>query len=289
MASDILFSQNIRSEYVHIIEHDLDLLETFEFKNLKFFKGISASLWLNERVHYIVQENILSSFNQNIFKTIFTEQQNVDYPNANIIPYSQNSVSHQNESLITSASTDSHNGSVTLMSNLGTTIYLTGKSERQLYTMRISKGFLKKPEEVRIISPRVGIVSLGEGLFDPEIMVNSKGPLDLANSVLRLGTLFHEARHSDGNGQSLGFVHSICPVNHDYEGLPACDENLNGPYTIGSVMISEMTKACEDCSETDKQLLKLIILDNLGRIIKTTHKFEAATNWDPTPEKLDSF
>ena len=70
-------------------------------------------------------------------------------------------------------------------------------------------------------------------------------------------------------------------------GAYACDENLNGPYTVGALMTTEMLKACDDsCSEREKEILKLIALDSAGRVMTTTHKGTKATNWNAAPESL---
>ena len=82
-------------------------------------------------------------------------------------------------------------------------------------------------------------------------------------------------------------MHMTCPKGHDYEGQPACDESLNGPYTVGALMMTEMAKACEEnCSEKDKSTLKMLVLDSANRIMATTHRDEAATDWDATPERV---
>ena len=82
-------------------------------------------------------------------------------------------------------------------------------------------------------------------------------------------------------------MHTNCPAGHDYAGQPACDENLNGPYTVGTLMMAEMSKACEEnCSEKDKETLKLLVLDSASRILTTTHKGEVSKDWDARPESL---
>lgn len=283
IASDITLSKSINKDLRSKIERDLNLIDGFKFKtkaNNQTLKVLeinnldaqTATDWLNQRVNYIVSENALSFFNLLFMKTIFVEKENIDYPNPNAIPYS----------IVLNAQK-----SFTVMSNIGTALYLTGKKQRLIYGMKISRGFLKSSEKVTVTSPRTGIIQIGEGLFAPELTINKNNQDALANSISRLGTFYHEARHSDGNGLSLGFTHAICPKGHDFEGQAACDENLNGPYTVGALMIAEMAKACEEkCPESDKETLKLLVIDSANRIMTTTRKGEISTDWDSSPESL---
>lgn len=294
-SSEILLSKSINSEYAEKIKSDLILLDGFPFKKnassdrvrvmqLNDINSESVSRWLNTRVHSIVQESAQSFFNLYLLQIISLQKNEVEYPNSDIIPFSMTNPLSNNESDQTES--DLSNKELTLMSNLSANIYILGKSKKELYSVKISRGQLKKPYNVKVISPRSGIIQIGDGLFDPEFTVNPENPEAISNSILRLATLFHEARHSDGNGLSLGFTHAFCPPGHDYEGSAACDENLNGPYTIGKLMLTEMSNSCEECSERDKQLFKLIVLDNANRILKTTHTNEVSTDWDETPETL---
>ena len=289
-ASDIMLSKTIKPDLRSKIERDLNLIEAFKFKSdanpetlkvmgLSSLNAQTATEWLNARVNYIISENALSFFNLLIKRVVFVETKNVDFPNSKIIPYSMDKQIVQNGL--------NAEGGFTVMSNIGSALYLAGKQQSQVYGMKVSRGFLHKSEKVAVTSPRAGIIQIGEGLFAQELTVNKENPDALANSIFRLGTFFHEARHSDGNGKSLSFMHTNCPEGHDYAGMPACDENLNGPYTIGTLMMAEMAKACdEDCSEKDKETLKMLVLDSASRIMKMTHKGEKATAWDASPESL---
>jgi hypothetical protein len=292
-ANEIMLSKSIKPTLRHKIERDLRVIENFKFAdkakpatlrtmNLVSLNSTSATDWLNQRVNYIVSENALSAFNLLVNRVLYVERTDVDFPNSDITPYSSEQVAQINEAVA------DNGASFTVMSNIGAALYMGGKTERQVYGMKVSRGFLHKSERVLVTSPRAGIIQIGEGLFSPELTINQQNEEALANSIFRLGTFFHEARHSDGNGKSLSFVHALCPPNHDYEGQPACDENLNGPYTIGALMMTEMAKTCDiNCSEKDKQALAMIILDSANRILKTTHKGEPSTHWDEKPEGLD--
>jgi hypothetical protein len=171
------------------------------------------------------------------------------------------------------------------MSNLGAGLYLMAKQRQILLAMRRSDGKI-----IPVTSPRVGLVQIGEGLFFKKFQVNPEVPGAPANSVSRLSTIFHEARHSDGHGESLSFGHAYCPSGHAYEGYPACDRNLNGPYTIGAQMLKTLTQGCGDCSIKEKTILKAIEADSRSRVLKAYRdskgNLKAATLWSDRPERI---
>ena len=295
-ASDITLSKAIPSGLRSKIEKDLTVIENFKFKadtndlilkvmGLSVLNSQTASDWLNQRVNYIISENALSPLNLFVHRTVYVDRKDVDFPNPQAIPYSTDFTSPVSPLVPTNTLEDTK--SFKVMSNIGAALYMGGKNSKEVFGMKISRGFLRKSELVSVISPRTGIIQIGEGLFAPELTINKDNADALVNSIFRLATFFHEARHSDGNGKSLGFGHSICPKGHNYAGQPACDENLNGPYTVGALMLVEMARSCDNnCSDKEKEILKMLILDDASRIIKTTHKGEVSTNWDATPETL---
>lgn len=176
----------------------------------------------------------------------------------------------------------------TVMSNMGAGLYLMAKENRVLLALKKSEGNL-----LPLVSPREGFIQIGEGLFLPKLRVNEQVQDAPANSVSRLSTLFHEARHSDGHGASLGFMHAICPEGHSYAGHPACDKNLNGPYSVGAQVMKTLTQACGDCSTKEKTILKMIEADSRSRILKTFKdsggRVHQAKNWSDQPERMLSF
>jgi hypothetical protein len=172
-----------------------------------------------------------------------------------------------------------------VMSNMGTAIYMHGKQNAKLLGLQGSDGKI-----MAMRSPRDGLVQIGEGLFHERLRVNPER-VDLpANRLARLSTYFHEARHSDGNGKSLGFAHAMCPVGHAYQGYYACEKNLNGPYTIGAMVLKKLTAACSDCSAKEKTTLQMIQADSLSRVLKTYKNKSGITEnakvWNPAPEKV---
>ena len=288
-ASDIYLSEKIKNSMRDKLLNDMTVLDNLKYKEasprtlevlgISSLNTQSSVKWLNDRVNYVIEENALSLFKLLIKKTIYVEQEGVSFPNGDVLPYSQDP---RNQLL-----TAEEGQGVTVMSNMGAAMYMGGKSNRTLYGMKVSRGLLKKQIKVVIDSPRAGVIQVGEGLFLKQLTVNNEKPESIANSLNRLATFFHEARHSDGNGSSLAFAHSKCPAGHDMAGAYACDENLNGPYTVGALMTTEMLKACDDsCSEREKEILKLIALDSAGRVMTTTHKGTKATNWNAAPESL---
>ena len=163
------------------------------------------------------------------------------------------------------------------MSNLSSALFLTGKESGT------QVAFINIPGIGRVKAPsvRVGITKVGAGLFLPVDRSKQGKNTSYASSLYRLSIMMHEARHSDGNGRSVGFKHAVCPKGHDFEGYTSCDRNLNGPYTLGAVFLKSVLANCESCSEKEKENLRLRALDSLGRVIHTTPYADAIkTNVD---------
>lgn len=293
-ANDIYLSEKIKTPMRSKIQRDLNVLENLKFQDalprtlevmgVSTLNAATASNWLNERVNYVIEEDALTVMKLLFKKTIYVEQKNVTFPNANVTPYS---LDPKNETQDLSAMNSKQDEVLTVMSNLGAALYLGGKSQNTLYGMKVSRGILKSQIKVTVDSPRAGIIQVGEGLFHNQLTINPGNENALANSLNRLATFFHEARHSDGNGASLSYAHSKCPAGHELAGEYACDESLNGPYAVGALMTVEMIRSCEDnCTEREKEILKLIALDSAGRIMFTTKKGTPAVDWDASPESL---
>lgn len=158
----------------------------------------------------------------------------------------------------------------TVMTNIGGALYIGGKSENILIGLQVDN------ETLSVKSPRVGILQVGEGLFYEGFLINKENPASPANSISRLGTLFHEARHSDGNGKSTGFVHTKCPAGHSYEGHFACEVSSNGSYSVGALSERHMTKNCASCSTEEKMVLSAAIADSFDRVFDRTKAAERA-------------
>lgn len=155
-----------------------------------------------------------------------------------------------------------------VMSNLGTALYLIGKMNNFLLGLQ-----MPGLERLPVTSPRVGILQIGESLFEMGRTKNNK--LERDSSLMRVSTLFHEARHSDGNRKSLGFAHAICPPGHDYAGFSACDFSLNGAYSVGYQVGRVAAENCKKCSVAQREALRLDYLDSLSRVLPKQENIEA--------------
>lgn len=160
--------------------------------------------------------------------------------------------------------------------NRGAFLYLSGKKAGMTLQLKLDSFGL-----VEIRSPRTGILSIGEAFIPATI--SEAQLMRTAASVVRLGILFHEARHSDGNGASLGFLHAVCPPGHELAGINACDRNANGPYSVGAAVTRSLLRVCTDCSERDLAQIRLKYLDSLNRVIRGPNG-EMPPRWDAQPE-----
>lgn len=148
-----------------------------------------------------------------------------------------------------------------LMTNFGGPIYVAGKARSIFYSVDI-------PGHGKILvnSPRVGLVRVTEALFQP--LFRDSSQIDSsAHAIFRLHNYFHEARHSDGNGESLTMPHVQCPVGHVYENRYACDAVVNGAYRVGSEVVKSLAEKCTDCTEQEKDLLSIFHVDEVSRIL----------------------
>ncbi len=151
-----------------------------------------------------------------------------------------------------------------VMANIGSLVYLLGKKSDKLYGLYLDRRF------VFIRSTRAGILQVGPGLFSDLFQINKTDPLAPANSVARGGILFHEARHSDGNGEGAGFLHEVCPPGHLFAGNHACELIGNGSYTVGGLAMRHLLKNCTTCTTEEKAILSTQIADAFSRVIRGT-------------------
>lgn len=161
----------------------------------------------------------------------------------------------------------SNSGVKTIMTNIGGALYLMGKVGFEFDNMvtQMLLGLDLDGKEVYATSPRIGILQVGEGLFDEEFRLNPELTAP-SNSISRIATLFHEARHSDGNGRSTSFPHALCPMTHAYAGHYACEDVSNGPYSIGALSTRSLMLNCTDCSMEEKTALAVSTLDSFSRV-----------------------
>lgn len=268
-AAPFQFSAGVSVNQKELLERDFAFLGSIQFEDrpdsrLKQYLNVgnlnsqAVQDWLKIRVHYIVspdsRKRLLTqegqpfvSGNQNAPKVYFPELPSL------VEPY----------------------GGSTIIFNMGANIYEIAKAEHKPLVVEI-EGL----DNILVLSPRVGIVEFGKAFFQP---LDPSWPesriTDRLHTLFRLESLLHEARHSDGNGPSLTFRHQTCPKGHDYEGLPACDAADNGAYGIGAEFLQEVLRVCSDCQESETDLLKILLADDLNRLL---------TRLGPNDEKEDS-
>jgi hypothetical protein len=253
---------DVPKEQYQLLEQDLHALlqeglpaadaEMLRVLRITDASGSSLAAWLGDRIHYLVGEEFQISA-----ETLKILESHYNYPNATLLPVVER------PSQVPGAAGSKMR---TVMLNMTAAFYLAGKTQGSLLGAKIN-GIGVIP----VTSPRVGILKIGEGLFSaPGKYMQSFTPDSLARRNYRLATLFHEARHSDGNGKSMGFLHTICPEGHEFAGYSACDRNLNGPYTVGGLVGRATVESCKDCSPAEKDALKLATLDSFSRVIKNS-------------------
>ena len=102
--------------------------------------------------------------------------------------------------------------------------------------------------KIDIKAPTVGIVVTGHEFFNPDSYLGGENKNDidsLAFSLFRVSTLLHEAAHSRGRDQYLGFAHVKCPSTVEaYAGAVVCDEQRNGGNGIKAAFLEAIINAC---------------------------------------------
>lgn len=254
----LYYSEKVLAEHQQLLNADLvhfrDLVPVDadgELKRILKLDNVSAvdmDQWLSERVHFVVEE----TYNPN--QSLVIERKNAKYPLAAVpvVNLAANEATPQ----------QSPKGRV-VMSNIGAGIYQLAKN-RQLLLSAVIPGV----GSVSVRSPRAGILQIGEGLFQK--LVDSWPQEKIKNemhSIWRVMTLFHEARHSDGNGKSLSFSHVMCPPEHNYFGKYACDSTANGAYRVSSLVIKSLSAACKTCTIQEKGIFGIMTADHLNRIL----------------------
>lgn len=246
----IEFHSSVPQEQVDALKVDLSYLYKNPIKSpvsafaamteLSTTDGANMHNWLLNRVKYIVGETYELSNDNIVVKRFHT------FPNTPLPPAFESMTGTDEVT--------------TVMSNIGAAVYLIGKKEKMLFGLKLDNS------KVYAKSPRTGILQVGRGLFLEKFAIN-KDLLSNANSISRLGTLFHEARHSDGHGAHTGFTHAICPEGHGYAGYAACEKVNNGPYSLGAVTEVHLLQNCGSCSTKDKSILSTRAADSLARVV----------------------
>jgi hypothetical protein len=268
----LVLDKNIPQLFQMLVHKDLAVLQKVKVKathpsTKNVFESdltnVALQKWLYDRSRFILSEQfVITPLSTPIFRNFHS------YMNP-IIP--QFEIGKNDSTPVTVR---------TVMSNIGAKVYYSGKTQKALFQI-IVPGHGAVP----VTTPRVGIFKIGSALFDPLIPnLKSGGLASVANSLARLKTYFHEARHSDGNGSSLVFAHAVCPEGHDYAGYNACDKNLNGPYSVGALFLSATINSCSDCSKAEKEALRVLQADSFSRVIRSFKRERAV----PSSVVIDS-
>ncbi|WP_412471802.1 hypothetical protein [Halobacteriovorax sp. RT-1-4] len=252
----IYFDSTVPANQLHSLKGDLSYLYQLKMDNtdndfssyfeLEEVSGPFLYNWIYNRVKYIVGQDY------NVRGRNYVTKRGHTFP-ATPLPGSS---SFNN--------TDAFGG-VVVMSNIGAGLYLSGKKSKLLKGTKINRN------KVFATSPRVGILQIGEGLFLDSILVNKETDSE-ANKIKRLGTLFHEARHSDGNSEHIGFNHHTCPEGHTLYGFSACEKYGNGSYQLEAIATKNLLLNCSTCSVEDKTKLEASIADAFDRVLTISHR-----------------
>ncbi|MFN7728526.1 MAG: hypothetical protein ACK5P7_05175 [Bdellovibrio sp.] len=254
---------------------DLVLLDSLKFKDVdgeaaRIYKVPAMTPeylqpWLQERAQVILGEDFTIDE-----KAIAILDTNVMYPNPDLMP--QIGMNRTEPNLVatgplTDAALDQEaptsSGPMIIMSNVGGILYLLGKQNNVLMGLNVD-GIGTVP----VKSARAGIFQIGAGLFVPIAeQLGFPNAAERLYSFFRLGTLFHESRHSDGNGKTALFAHAACPVGHNLEGMPACDVAANGPYRMDALFLQSLAAGMDDLTVNEKEVLALLRLDSESRVI----------------------
>lgn len=163
----------------------------------------------------------------------------------------------------------------------------------QADTVGAIKEFNINGRYVAVKTPRAGVIAIDKGyreLYNPQ--------------MARIGTLMHEARHSDctkepgaddiraiSQGQvdqikdrSCLHLHYSCPSGHDLAGAPACDKHVWGSYAVSMKFAEGIYKGCKNCSEVDKQLALVTMKDAEGRLLYNVDQLNNANAVGPSQE-----
>lgn len=153
--------------------------------------------------------------------------------------------------------------------NIGAAIWFSA-----IATGNPAAGIQIGPDLVEIHSTRAGVIQLGDAYSS-----------DLADPLLRVSTLVHEARHSDCTGgvskqdlallrlgkdpirKDCGHLHADCPAGHPYAGYPACDDHAWGAYAVEADYMAAVSKSCLNCSSQDKKIATVVFADAASRVL----------------------
>lgn len=263
LVQHIVFADDIPNRQRELLRNDLSIIDNWDgtikddaAERMKSLLGLTnadreeLSFWLKQRLKYFVRDD-LSRYNLGL---IFPGMKQVGL-----------------QILGDAGKKEEEN---TGASNIGTALYMQTLLERESRP-ELAYLILQVNEAwVPVLSPRAGIMRIGPALFNPLFQVNGADLKAISNSLQTIEVLFHEARHSDGNqgSGSLGFPHVNCPnssrIPRELRGQPACDDALNGAYSVGAAVLRGLWSLCNrNCIEKEIVILQSIYLDRLSRLV----------------------
>ncbi len=132
--------------------------------------------------------------------------------------------------------------------------------------------FLVNGRLLSVASTRVGIIQLGPAFLRVPVAVQA-------------GVLLHEARHSDctgglwrsdlerivagddPRGLACAHLHVLCPEEHEFAGLYACDAEAWGAYSVNLIYASGLASHCQDCSLQEQVVAEAAAADAATRLL----------------------
>ena len=274
----VLLASGIAEGAQILLERDFAAIEKLEFAQpdpellrvlgIREASSVELTRWMSERMGYIVSAD---------------EELTPVYGGAAVYPYPDQLPEDGGSAGLAMPGTHGANGNV-IMSNDGVDLYAAAKKRaRRVSVVLPGAGALE------IGSPRVGLFRIGPALFDPNYYYKRDhfviAPDSRLASLKRITTLFHEARHSDGHGRSLGFSHGLCPRGHALQGAYACDRSANGAYAVGALVAGAVLESCKDCDAHERAVLSVLASDSWDRVLVEAGAAGAAY-WDAEPETL---
>ena len=148
--------------------------------------------------------------------------------------------------------------------------------------------------KVDINTPAIGVVRLGERFFHSDYYSESPpapGVDPLAFRLFRISTLLHEAAHSRGQGEYLGFAHVLCPKEIPLVGgTQACDASRNGGNGVKAAFLEAVVKSCQHMRSKDSGVEPLPLCRSVEslkflrkRASECRSRILSQEFWDETP------
>ena len=280
----VKYDSTVSADEQQLMESDFDKIASLNIPDnqssgeasllgISGFSGSSISSWIGARTKYIAGDNYSTD------SSVVAIASGVAYTPQlfNEVGFRALSDAFRITTGINSGrlSDDSSSTVQTVMTNIGAAVYLQGKQNSIIYAMQVAG------DQVTDNTPMIGVVQIGPGLFQSKTLPDSP-PDSLANACLRGSTYVHEDGHTRGNGTNAGMPHAQCTTG-TYSGYYACENNLNGPYVLGRVFLTQCYYACAQSGCTPEELdeITTFIADLASRLLPT------AQMADPTAEEVN--